>query len=159
VFDGIKESQAVEFSTAENSETQKRVTAKAAVYHRLLSGLESGSFTVRVNGAGKVYRVTRNMRDVTALRPYPVLSTAEALQAIEAGNCVITGPAGPNGPYHATIDRVQMIYYEGSPGTDMDTVQPVYVISGTVEGFRDRFKAMLPAVRPQYLTPPTLATP
>jgi len=158
-FAGVKEGQAIEFSTPERSETQHRVIGKAVVYHRQLSGLESGSFSVRVNGAGKVYRVTRNMRNVTPLRRYPVLSTAEAVQAIEAGAGVLTGPAGPNGPFYATIDRVEMIYYEGAPGTDMDAVQPVYVISGTVDGFKDRFNAMLPAVRPQYLMPPTLATP
>jgi hypothetical protein len=159
-FVGVEEGQAVEFSTPERSETQKRVTGKIVRYHRHLSGLEDGgSFTIRVNGDGKVYGVTRNMRSVIELGRYPVLSTAEAVQAVEAGKGVIVGPAGPYGRFVATIDKVEMVYYEGAPSSNMDTVQPVYVVSGTVDGFADRFKAMLPAVRPEYLAPVTLARP
>jgi len=44
-----------------------------------------------------------------------------------------------------------MVYNEGSVGMPMDTVQPYYLISGAVEGFSERFGAVLPAVRPEYL--------
>ena len=149
-FSSVRPGEAVE-STGQGGEIKETMIGKAVIYNRYLGGLSDGVYDLRLNGAGKVYSVLRKMREVIPLAPYPVLSRAEALAAVQAGKGSVTGPYGPNGPYPVTVDRIEMVYNEGSVGMPMDTVQPYYLISGAVEGFSERFGAVLPAVRPEYL--------
>jgi hypothetical protein len=155
-FASVEEGEAIEFTTQEGV-GQKRVLGLVVRYHRYLDGIGAGSFEVRLNGQGQVYRVTRHIRDVAASQPYPILSPSEVIQALNAGEGVVMGPrVRSDDAAVAVIDSLRLSYYEQSMLSHQEILQPVYRASGTVQGVAGKVYALLPAVRPEYLEPPVL---
>jgi len=153
-FTGVDPGEAVDYD-APNGSVAIRMIGKQVVYKRYLNGIEDGHFSVRVNGARKVYGILRNMRDLASMKRYPVLSKLEAVKALEAGEGMFVGPSGPSSGV-AVIEHVNLVYYEAAPGWSVDTVQPVYSITGSIQGSTDGFLGLVPAVRPEYLAPISL---
>lgn len=149
-FDSVRPGEAIEYTTPAQDGIHVRMIGKAVVYGRYLDGIAGGAFVVRVNGKGEVYHVTRNVRNVAPLAVYPVLSLEEAVEALRSGAGTIVGPGGPGGPQQATIDHVELRYYEGALGSKLEYLEPVYLMSGSVQGYSERFVANLPAIRPEY---------
>ena len=147
---GVQEGDYIEYTGPDREGIQKQVISRSVVYTRYRSGIQDGVFTVRVNGGG-VYEVLRNMRNTKPLASYPILSPAEAVAALKAGDGVIDGPFSADETVEATIEVVDLEYYEGAAAWGLDTVQPVYRLSGSVEGQSKGFTAQVPAVRPEYL--------
>ena len=156
-FAHVQEADSTEFTEAGR---QKRVVlGKHAVYYRYLDGIQDGTFGVTVNGAGRVYHIRRNMRNIVPLQSHPILSPREAVDALKSGQAVVAGPSDPGKAYSAIIETVELVYYEGAAGLRIDTIQPIYRFEGRVEGHGDRFSAQLSAVRPEYLEPVGLPSP
>ena len=147
---GVQEGDYIEYTDPDREGIQKQVISKSVVYTRYRDGIQDGVFTVRVNGA-RVYGVLRNMRNTKPLASYPVLSPSEAVAALKAGDGVIDGPTSADETIEATIEAVDLEYYEGAAAWGFDTIQPVYRLSGSVEGQSKGFTARVPAVRPEYL--------
>jgi len=139
-------------STSDQGQTyQKRVNSKTVIYERRLDGILCGSLQVEVNGRGEVCAVRRNMPNLVPIGDYPLISVAEAVDALKQGRAAVAGPFRPGEPIPATVDTVRLVYYEGSMLLNLDTVQPIYVLGGPVEGYPNPFHAYLHALRPEYL--------
>jgi len=152
VFVRIAEGQSTE-TTADQGETwQKVLNSKVVLYERRLNGIPAGSLQVEVNGKEQVFSVRQNIRNLAPMEEYPLLSIAEAVDMVKQGNATLAGPYKPGETLPATIESVSLMYFEGPPLMDLDTVQPVYVFSGPVEGYPRGFRAYVHAVRPEYLT-------
>ncbi len=147
---GVQEGDYIEYTDPDREGIQKQVISKSVVYTCYRDGIQDGAFTVRVNGGG-VHGVLRNMRNTKPLASYPILSPSEAVAALKAGDGVIGGPLSADKTIEATIEAVDLEYYEGAAAWGLDTVQPVYRLSGSVEGHSRGFTAWVPAVRPEYL--------
>jgi len=147
---GVQEGDYIEYTDPDREGIQKQVISKSVLYTRYRDGIQDGVFAVRVNGGG-VHGVLRNMRNTKPLASYPILSPSEAVAALKAGDGVIDGPPSADETVEATIEAVDLEYYEGAAGWGLDTVQPVYRFSGSVEGQSKGFTAQVPAVRPEYL--------
>ncbi len=127
---------------------RQKVLGRAVVYTRYLGGLPDGSLVIRVNGRGKVYSVNSRICTIAPSRSYPILSPEEAVAALISGEGSLRGPWRPPGLWEAVIDTISLRYHQGPAG---DTVQPVFDISGTTRRSSERFSAVVPAVRPEYL--------
>jgi hypothetical protein len=131
--------------------SRQKPLGTTVVYTRDLSGIPDGSFSIRVNGRERVYRVSRGARNVTPFHAYPLLTPAEALEALRAGDGSLSGPWAPPGLWEAVVDSIRLLYNSGAPGWKMGTIQPIFSISGTTPRSSDRWFAMVPAVRRGYL--------
>jgi hypothetical protein len=133
------------------------VLARSAVYRRFHNGFPEGIFAVGVNCDGEVCSIKRNMRDLREVGVYPILSPEEARQALSSDAARIEGLSAPGAFAEVTIESVEMEYYDGAAAWDMDTVQPVYCFKGTASeparGIVREVKAMVPAVRPEFVIP------
>ena len=134
----------------------QKVLGRGVVYRRYLGGIPDGSLDVRVNGRGKVYNVTSRMCNIKPFRTYPILTPEEAVKAMMSGEGSLSGPWSPPGLLGAAVDSITLYYYQGFSG---DTVQPLFSISGTVARSTDRWSAVVPAIRPEYLKPPDRGRP
>jgi hypothetical protein len=121
------------------------------IYTRDLGGIPDGSFAIRINGREQVYSVSRNALNLTPFRAYPLLTPAEAVEALRVGDGSLSGPWAPPGLWEAVVDSIDLRYNSGAPGWEMGTIQPVFSISGITPRSRDRWSAMVPAVRREYL--------
>ena len=111
-----------------------------------------------VTGKGEIFSFSRNMRNVRSLGRYPILRPDEARQMIcSPTSRVETGSNAPRSrPVKAAIEKVEMEYYDGATAWRYETIQPIYIFAGTgwdSEGRPQSFRAMVPAVRPEYLEP------
>ncbi len=134
------------------------VVACSVNYRHFRDGFPEGGIGITLNGKGEVVKVNKNMRDVRSLGRYPILSPDEARGAIWSPTSqVTTGSNAPScSPVRAEIDSVQMEYYQGSTAERIDTIQPFYIFIGTGwdgEGRPQKFGAMVPAIRPEYVEP------
>jgi len=138
-------------STSGGPELGERVIGRQVVYQQYLEGYPAGQFVVQVNGKGEIYKVHRNVRNVTPLASYPIVTPEEAIEALGEGRGSITGPARPGAPLGVMIDKIKLCYDQAAPMVHFETMQPSYWIEGSVEGYTDGFHALVPAVRPEYL--------
>ena len=130
----------------------ERVIGRQVIYQQYLEGYPAGQFVVQVNGKGEIYKVHRNVRNVTPLASYPILTPEEAVEALREGRGSLTGPMRPGVVLDATIEKIKLCYDQGAPLLRFETMQPSYWIEGSVAGYSDGFHALVPAVRPEYLT-------
>jgi hypothetical protein len=133
----------------------------SVVYRRFHDGIPEGRVGVWVTGKGEVFSFSRNMRDVRSLGRYPILRPDEARKAIWSPDArVMAGSNSPEYmPVEAAIEKVQMEYYDGATAWRYDTIQPIYIFTGTgwdSKGRPQSFSAMVPAVRPEYVEPAEL---
>ncbi len=139
------------------------VLVRSAVYRRFHHGFPEGIFAVGVNCDGEVCSIKRNMRDPREVGVYPILSPDEAREALSSDAARIEGLSRPGVFAEATIESVEMEYYDGAAGWDMDTIQPIYCFKGTASdlstGIVRDVKATVPAVRPEFVLPVELARP
>ena len=138
------------------------VLARSAVYRRFHNGFPEGIFAVRVNCDGEVCSIMRNMRDLRAVGVYPILSPDKAREALCSDAARIEGMMAPGRYIGGTIEGIEMAYYDGAASWGMDSIQPVYRFKGTTShplgGVRE-FKAAVPAVRPEHVSPVELPRP
>jgi quinol monooxygenase YgiN len=139
------------------------VVACSVIYRRFRDGIPEGSLGVTLNGKGEIVKVNKNMRNVRSLGRYPILRPDEAREMIwSPASRVIAANAPSLRPVTAVIEKVKMEYYDGGTSWSPDTIQPIYIFTGTTwdrQGRRDSFEAMVPAVRPEYLEPLELPRP
>jgi len=139
------------------------VLARSAVYQRFHNGFPESVFAVEVNCDGEVCSILRNMRDLREVGVYPILSPYEAREALSSDAARIEGLSAPGVFSAATIETVEMEYYDGAAAWDMDTIQPIYCFKGTASdtsrGIVREVKATVPAVRPEYMSPVELPRP
>ncbi len=139
------------------------VLVRSAVYRRFHNGFPEGIFAVGVNCDGDVCSIKRNMRDLREVGVYPILSPDEAREALSSDAARIEGLSRPGVFAEATIESVEMEYYDGAAGWDMDTIQPIYCFKGTASdpsrGIVREVKATVPAVRPEFVAPLEMARP
>lgn len=150
-FTLVGEGQSTDSTSDQGQSYQKRVNSKTVIYERHLDGIPCGSLEVEVNGRGEVCAVRRNMPNLVPIGDYPLISVAEAVDALEEGRAAVAGPFRPGEPIPATLDKAGIVYYEGSPLLSLETVQPVYVLGGPVQGYSNRFHAYVHALRPEHL--------
>ncbi|MGD0111617.1 MAG: hypothetical protein ABSD48_07115 [Armatimonadota bacterium] len=134
------------------------VLALSVIYRRFHDGIPEGSIGVSVNGEGEIVKVNRNMRNLRSLGRYPILRPEEARAMIWSPTSrVELGTNAPRyRPVKAAIEQVQMEYYDGATAWRYDTIQPVYIFTGSGRdgaGRPNSFTAMVPAVRPEFLEP------
>jgi hypothetical protein len=91
------------------------------------------------------------MRNLVSIGEYPLISVAEAVDALRHGRAAVAGPFKSGDPIPATGDKARIVCYEGPPLLSLDTVQPVYVLGGPVQGYSNRFHAYVHALRPEHL--------
>jgi hypothetical protein len=133
------------------------VQIRGAVFQRFHSGFPEGRFTVGVNSRGEVSMVSRNMRDLTRVDDYPVLTVAEAAQLLNSPSAMREGLEAVDMVGAARIDKVEMEYWDGATAWQVGSVQPVYRFRGTIHnpvGSQASFTVTVPAIRPEYTEPP-----
>lgn len=148
---GVFPTTSVGFEAPGEKGVKERVIGKQVIYKRHLDGYPDGQFIVQVNGRGQIFGVHRNARNVAPLAQYPILTPEEALESLRAGRGSLSGPTIPGKIAAAVVEEITIVYDEGAFATSYETIQPVYRLRGSVEGFNDGFSASVPAVRPEYL--------
>jgi hypothetical protein len=97
--------------------------------------------------------VSSNMRSLALIGDYPILTPAEAKNLLNSSSATSEGLEVVDIVGPARIDRVEMEYWDGATGWELETVQPVYRFRGTVHnaaGYEGKFTVTLPAVRLEY---------
>jgi hypothetical protein len=150
-FTLLGEGQSTDSTSDQGQSYQKRVNSKIVIYERHLNGIPSGSLQVEVNGKGEIFAVRRNMRNLVSIGEYPLISVAEAVDALRQGRAAVAGPFKPGEPILAMVDNARIVYYQGPSLLSLDTVQPVYELGGPVQGYSNRFLAYVHALRPEHL--------
>lgn len=139
-------------------EDENAALACSVIYRRFRDGIPEGRIGVWVTGKAEIFSFSYNMRDVRSLGRYPILRPDEGREMIwSPASRVETGSNAPRSrPVKAAIEKVEMEYYDGATAWRYETIQPIYIFAGTgwdSEGRPQSFRAMVPAVRPEYLEP------
>jgi hypothetical protein len=133
------------------------VLVRSVTYRRFWNGFPEGSFSVGVNNRGQVCSLKRTMRDVKLIGAYPILSPEEASAAIGSVSARIEGLPSSGSFVNGVITEAQLEYFDGATGWRMQTIQPVYRLTGVTMNWTSRrktqFYATVPAVRPEFLAP------
>jgi len=134
--------------------------ACSVMYRRFRDGIPEGRMGGCITGKGEIFSFSRNMRNVRSLGRYPILRPDEAREMMWSPAArVETSNAPRYRPVTAAIEKVEMEYYDGATAWRYDTIQPIYIFTGTGwdgQGRPQSFTAMVPAVRPEFLEPVTL---
>ncbi len=150
---GIRHSEAT-------GKDERAALAYSVTYRRFHDGIPEGIIGVSVTGKGEIFSFGRNMRNLRSLGRYPVLRPEQARAMIWSPIARVSmGSNVPSQmPVKAAIEKVQMEYYDYATASryDNDTIQPVYIFTGSScdgAGRRNTFTATVPAVRSDSLEP------